>query len=351
MTPQEQLARWVRIESLSGQEDAMADEVVATMSALTLTPQRQGNNVWASVGSGPHHLLLISHIDTVKPGQGWAQDPWHAQWQDGKLVGLGSNDAKGCALSMLLATASVRDPKNKVTVLLVAEEETGGSGGVSSVLATCEGDTPFTAAVVGEPTQTAPCTAQRGMLGLRVTSTGVMAHVGHPHRGDNAIHRAARDITRLQSIAFEPHDVLGVPVPQVTMMQGGIGRNQIPDRCEWYIDIRTTPKQDHATLTREVQDLFESDVVMHTERYQPCQTPPGSAIERAAIAASHHAPFGSRTVSDWCFLGEIPAVKAGPGDSERSHTANEFIFEHELLEGIAFYQRCIDAYELEVAHG
>ncbi len=351
MNPCERLSQWVGVKSFSGEEGPMADIAEATMTELGLRPQRLGHNVWATVGDGAHHLLLISHLDTVRPGDGWVQDPWCAEWHDGKLTGLGANDAKGCALAMLLATARARPQNIRVTVLLVAEEETGGPGGVSLALGPASGGEPFTAALVGEPTQTAPCTAQRGMIGFRVTSRGTMAHVGHPHKGDNAIHRAARDITALQSLKFVAHERLGTPIPQVTMIQGGTGRNQIPDRCEWYIDIRTTPMQDHTQLFHQISGLLESEVELHTERYQPCETPNGSAIECAALTASHHAAFGSPTVSDWCFLGDIPAVKAGPGDSVRSHTANEYLMEHELHEGIALYLRAIEAYEAEVTRG
>ncbi len=351
MTLEGLLQLLVGIRSESGQEGQVADVLASLCEAWGFEVHRSGNNLWFEVGQGGPRLLLCSHLDTVKPCEGWVTDPWNPQWRDGRLAGLGANDAKGCVASMLWAARHHTSGPGRVLFAFTAEEETGGAQGIASVLPTWG---PFEGALVGEPTGLHPCLAQRGMLILTCTARGESAHVAHAQLADNAIHRASRDIARLAGLSFEPHDLLGASRPQVTLVEGGLSRNQVPDRCSFSVDIRTTPNLDHQELGTRLAAELESEVAVHSARYLPKATPASSAIAQAALAASGKGAFvGSHTTSDWAFLGDLPAVKIGPGDTHRSHRPNEYLTELELQEGAAFYGRAIQAFfaRAEVGHG
>ncbi len=201
------------------------------------------------------------------------------------------------------------------------------------------------AAVVGEPTALEICNAQRGMLILRCVAHGEAAHVAHAELGDNAIHKAARDVARLAAMQFPPHPVLGATRAQVTQISGGRARNQVPDACEFFVDLRTTPNLNHAKLTAEIAAALESEVIVHSDRYESVATDRAEPIVQAALAAAgKSAPVGSATTSDWAFLRGVPAVKAGPGDTARSHRPNEYLLLSELEAGARFYRDLARSY-------
>ncbi|MEP6822469.1 MAG: M20/M25/M40 family metallo-hydrolase, partial [Chthoniobacterales bacterium] len=274
---------------------------------------------------------------------GWASDAARPVVADGKLTGLGANDAKGCVAAMLLAARELRamELEGRVTFAFVAHEETTGEGIRSTRPKLGEID----AAVVGEPTGLEICAAQRGILLLKCTAGGEGAHVAHASLGENAIHKAARDISRLTELTFDAHPVLGTARAQVTHITGGLARNQVPDVCEFFVDFRTTPNLDHAKLAAEIGDALESEVAIQSDRYLPVATNFAEPIVQAALAASgRKIPVGSATASDWAFLSDIPAVKAGPGDSARSHRPNEYLLLEELEAGAKFYCRLAGEY-------
>ncbi|MDY7230585.1 M20/M25/M40 family metallo-hydrolase [Hyalangium rubrum] len=356
MTPAALLEALVATPSVSGQEARIADQVSTWVEGWGARVQRQGHNVWFSVGSGPRRLLVNSHLDTVPPCAGWTLEPHAPVWREGRLYGLGSNDAKGCVASMLLTARALLENrgalegKGEIVFAFTAEEETGGAG-LGTVLSTLG---PLDAAVVGEPTSLKPCTAQRGMLLLRCVAHGRSAHVAHAHaaEAENAIHVAARDISTLAELRFPAHPLLGEARAQVTQIQGGLARNQVPDRCEFFVDLRTTPAMDHSAVANQISGALRSEVKVHSARYLPKATGDGEPIVRAAVAAAGGAStVGSSTTSDWAFLGNLPAVKVGPGDTLRSHRPDEYLALVELEAGMAFYQRLIHGYFAEVARG
>lgn len=357
------LYRLVATPSVSGDEDAAAALVTAELAALGFAPQRSGNNVWAVWGEGRPRLLLNSHLDTVPPCAGWTSDPYTPVWDGERLAGLGANDAKGCVAAILLAARALRDagwapPRGSVVFGLTAGEEIGRDG-IETVL---DRFGPLDAAVNGEPNGLHACTAQRGMLVLRCVAEGSSGHVAHAGLEgsplDNAIHRAARDISRLAALRFPCHPLLGEPRAQVTTIEGGLTLNQIPDRCQFHVDLRTTPDLDHTETTAAIAAALESRVEVRSDRYLPKETPADAAIVRAALAAialsrggdrDAVAPVGSRTASDWAFLGDVPTVKVGPGDTHRSHRPDEFLTLDELRAGARVYaettRRYFDAVE------
>ena len=345
MNPAALLTRLVGTASVSGTEGPIADLVQDLIAAEGFEVHRSANNLWFSIGAKAGNesgarLLLNSHLDTVPPCAGWEGDPFTPAWHGPRLQGLGANDAKGCVAAILLAAFELaKQPlAGEVVVALTAEEETGGQG-IATILDQLG---PLDGAVVGEPTGLRVCAAQRGMLLLKCTARGQSGHVANAQMlgAENAIHKAARDISRVAAMSVPTHPLLGSQSAQVTQVQGGLRRNQVPDACEFFIDLRTSPEQDHEALVAEFQRQLESEVIAHSKRYLPKGTDANHPIVRAALLAAGKAgPVGSGTTSDWAFLGGIPAVKVGPGDTFRSHAPNEYLTLPELEAGAAFYAK------------
>jgi acetylornithine deacetylase len=334
----------VSTPSVSGNEGRIANNISGILSAEGLTIQREGNSIWCTLGERERpHLLLLSHLDTVPPCGGWSRNPFKAHIEAGRLTGLGANDAKGSVVAMIMTAREIqhRNFEGSITFAFVADEERGGEGirTVKPKLGHID------AALVGEPTGLQVCTAQRGLLILRCSAHGKASHAAHAHLGENAIQKAARDISRLAAMEFEAHEDLGVTRAEVTQIAGGLARNQVPDRCDFFVDLRTTPNFDHASIAAEIDARLESEVAIHSHRYEPVATNASEVIVRAALeAAGASVGIGSVTTSDWAFLRGIPAVKVGPGNTDRSHLPNEYLLLSELENGVAFYSRFIHAY-------
>lgn len=352
MTPGALLERLVATPSLSGEEGALADFLQDLLGAHGAQLHRQGHNLWFEVGTHGPRLLLNTHLDTVPPCAGWTGDPFAPQWRNGRLQGLGANDAKGCLASMTLTALALLEqglPQGRAVFAFTAEEETGGAG-LGTILDQLGA---FDGAVVGEPTGLQVCAAQRGLLMLKCTAKGEASHTAHAHAlgAVNAVHKAARDIVKLDALRFEPHPLLGETRAQATLIQGGRARNQVPDACEFFVDLRTTPNLDHEALAARIAESLESDTAVHSMRYLPKATDPAHPLVQAALAAAgRKGPVGSATASDWAFLGDLPAVKIGPGDTHRSHRADEYLTLAELEAGCAFYRKLVPAFLKEAAH-
>lgn len=346
------LMRLVAIRSLSCDETRAADAVVEELSAWGLEVSRQGNNVWCEIGDAPRpRLLLNSHLDTVPPGEGWSADPWTPRRSQGRTIALGANDAKGCVSAMMEAILTLvgdlrvgRRLGGTVVLALTAEEETSGAG-LSTIL---DRLAPIDAALIGEPTGLAPMTAQRGLLILRLMAHGRTGHPAHipPENAANAIHLAARDMASLQSFDWGPaHPLLGKCHAHVTLIRGGVAKNIIPDVCEWFVDVRTTPCQPHGPTVQRLRAELQSEVHVHSDRLIPVETPAEATIVRAVLrAVAGSVPAGSPAMSDMVFLAGTPAVKIGPGHPTRSHTPDEFVLDEELIAGADAYYRIIKEY-------
>jgi acetylornithine deacetylase len=349
MNAAELLEHLVSTPSVSRNEAAIAAVVGEYAADFGVEVHRSANNLWFVIGEGRPCLLVNSHLDTVPPCRGWKSDPYVPRWQGERLHGLGANDAKGCVTAMLAAAGELahEDLAGSVIFALTAEEENGGEG-LATILPRLGA---LDAAIVGEPTALTPCIAQRGLLLLKCVAQGKSAHVAHAEQGQNAIHSAARDVATLDGLKFEPHPALGRTRASVTLIEGGISENQVPDTCEFFVDLRTTPNLDHDKVVADLQQALESEVRIHSARYLPKATDAAHPIVKAAERASAKPATGSHTASDWAFLGDVPTVKIGPGDTRRSHCANEFLTRGELADGVAFYRRMVHAYfEMERAH-
>jgi acetylornithine deacetylase len=338
----------VRFPSLSHQEAEIADFVELFVSGEGLPVSRLDNNVYFTLGEGPDLLLLNSHLDVVPPSADHPHPPFEARIVDGLMFGRGTVDAKASGVAMTMAVLALHaegwsPPGGRVMVALTACEETGrGYNGMETLRPHLP---PIHAALVGEPTDLRPCVAQKGLLILNLTAGGRSAHAARAHLGDNAIERAARDVARLQALAFDRDDpFLGLPTVTVTTIEGGAARNVVPDSCRFTLDIRSTPAYTHDELTALIREAVESDVAVHSDRLVPVRTAPEERIAHACRRAVPQADFfGSPTASDWIFLRDIPCVKIGPGDSRLSHTAAEALPIDEL-------ERAVDVYRDIILH-
>lgn len=348
----ESLAQLCAIPSVSRKEDAVAARVAGWLAGLGLEVVREGNNVWCEIGDRDRpRLLLNSHLDTVAPGSGWTGDPWTPRPCAGGITALGANDAKGCVCAMLHAALELHAQLEhgaplggSVILALTAEEEITGQG-LGTVLPRLA---PIDAALVGEPTGLVPMTAQRGLLILRLVARGRTGHPAHipPDQETNAIHTAAGDLAALRSFQWGPtHPLLGDCHAHATQIQGGIARNVIPDACEVYMDVRTTPLQPHGPTVERLRAALRSEVHVHSDRLVPIETSANAVIVEAVRDALPCAiPTGSPAMSDMVFLSGIPSVKIGPGQPQRSHTADEFVLEEELTAGVAAYASIVRGY-------
>jgi acetylornithine deacetylase len=331
----------VRIPSVSGGESECVAFLAGELRAFD--PVVSGRNLFAVRGDGPRTLLLNSHTDTVPASADWTLDPHAAELRDGKVHGLGANDAKGplAALACAFATAAV-PAGARLVLAATCEEETGGPG-----LGTLLPELPRPdAAVVGEPTGLAVCSGQRGLLRLRLTARGRSAHASRPWQGENAIAKAALDILALERLDLgEPHPQLGAATLQVTMIEGGVRTNVVPSACTLEIDARTLPGLDNSTLHDRVVACVESDVELVSDRFAPVETSPGEAIVRAALAAAGcDAPSSFGGVSDLHHVRHVPGIVLGPGRSEQSHAADEWIETNQLERAVDVYSETIRRY-------
>lgn len=345
MNAVELLRDLVRIPSESGNEEGVVARLADAMTTLGLRPDVRGRNVVATLDGGEGPLLLLnSHTDTVPVGLGWTRDPLSAAVVDGRLYGRGSNDAKGCVTAMLLGAAAAfkaKAPKGRVLLAFSCEEEVLGQGLEKLLPALPRPD----AAVVGEPTGLSPAVAQKGLLLLEVTAAGRSAHAAWGG-GVNAVEAAARDVLALARLAVPgEHAALGRTSLHVTQISGGSRHNVIPDSCKLVVDIRTVPSVPPEEIVALVRRTVEGAVSVRSDRLGSVETDPAHPIVKAALAANPAGKaYGSPTLSDWVFLRGVPTVKAGPGDSTRSHTPDEYLEVSELEAGVAFYETLIRRY-------
>ncbi|MDD5302296.1 MAG: M20/M25/M40 family metallo-hydrolase [Elusimicrobia bacterium] len=350
MNSVELLRELIRIPSESRSEDAVVARLESAFLELDLAPKKTGRNLTAMLDGGDGPLLLLnSHTDTVPVGQGWTRDPLAANIEDGKIYGRGSNDAKGCLVAMMIGARkafAANAPKGKVLIAASCEEEVLGQGLEVLLPALPRPD----AAVVGEPTGLKAAVAQKGLLLLEIIAKGRSAHAAHGG-GINAVEAAARDVLALSKLAIDTeHPALGKTTIHVTQISGGDRHNVIPDRCKLVVDIRTTPSVSPDEIIALVKKTVEGEVVVRSSRLGSVETDPGHAVVQAALAANPAGrAYGSPTLSDWVFLKGIPTVKAGPGDSKRSHTPDEYLEVAELEAGVDFYEKLIRSYFAKAA--
>lgn len=341
----------VETRSVSGDEEAAARLVASWLDRHGVRAERIGRSVLAHAGAeGGPTLLLDSHLDTVPPAAGWSRDPWTAERHDGRVFGLGANDAKASVAAMAAAVAAhaARPAPVGVWLALVEGEETRGEGTTRVLAELGRRGVTVDGAVFGEPTGLDVAIAQKGLLLLELVAHGDSCHAAHAARlgATNALRVLARDLVALEELDLGPADPnLGPTTLEPTQAEAGVAHNVLPASARAVLDLRTVPALPHAELIERVRRAVRSDVVVRSDRLRPRSTDPEAAVVRAARAARPEANlFGSATLSDLAFADGIAAIKCGPGVSERSHTADEFVLEEEILAGKRFYVDCIRAF-------
>lgn len=332
------LSKLIAIPSLSKQEHKTASMIEVFLSQKSIACQRIQNNIIARnkhFDPAKPTILLNSHHDTVKPNASWKKDPFAPEVVDGKLYGLGSNDAGGPLVSLIAAFVHFYDDeKLKYNLILAAsaEEEISGKNGVELILPDL-GEIDF--AIVGEPTKLEMAIAEKGLMVLDCVSVGKSGHAAR-EEGENAIYNAIPDITWFQNYRFaKTSSLLGEIKMSVTVIEAGTQHNVVPDECRFVVDVRSTDAFTNEELLEIINENVTSEVAPRSTRLQPSGLPDGHALISCAKALNIKT-FGSPTLSDQALL-PFPSVKMGPGDSARSHTADEFIGIQEITDGIELY--------------
>ena len=333
--------------SISREEDVLADYLQSLWQKDGFTVSRKGNNLWIiapGFEQGKPSLLLNSHIDTVKPVSGWTRDPFTPEEDENdRLYGLGSNDAGASLVSLYAAfrMLSKKEQPYNLVFLASCQEEISGTEGAESALKDLP---PIRFAVVGEPTQMQPAVAEKGLLVLDCVATGKAGHAAR-NEGINAITLAMKDIEWLNTWQFpEKSDLLGPVKMTVTIIHAGTQHNVIPDRCEFTVDVRTNEYYSNKDVYEYIKQHLQSEVKARSFRLNSSRLDMQHPFVQRALLLGKE-PYGSPTMSDQTFM-TFPSVKIGPGNSNRSHTADEYICLMEIREAIDTYIRLLDNLQL-----
>lgn len=305
------------------------------------TVERLHNNVYAR--SAQWHddkpvLLLNSHHDTVKPAASWTRDPFTPTVEGDRLYGLGSNDAGASAVSLITTFKRYYNEVLPFNLLLAisAEEEVTGEHGIRALLPTLG---RIDMAVVGEPTQLQAAVGERGLVVLDCVAHGRRGHAARKE-GINALYIAMDDINAMRS--YQPEKVSSLLGPikfTTTMIECGTQHNVVPDECKWVMDIRTTDAYTNEETIELVRSVVKSDVKERSTRIRASAIDESHPLVATAVELGSKV-FVSPTTSDMSQMA-FPSLKLGPGDSARSHTADEYINLSEIEQGIDFYTRFI----------
>lgn len=342
------LKNLIATPSFSREEAPAAECVAAFFDAKKIPFQRHLNNIWARNRhwqEGKPTLLLNSHIDTVKPATGWQRDPFHPGIEeDDILYGLGSNDAGGPLVSLLATFVHFYERSDLPVNLIMAataEEEISGANGIAALLPEL-GQIDF--AIVGEPTQMRMAIAEKGLMVIDGEARGLAGHAAR-EEGVNAIYIALEDIQLIRNLELERVSaLLGKVKMSVTQIEAGKQHNVVPDSCRFVIDVRTN----ECYRNEEVFDLLQSKVQSELKARSFRLNSSGIALEHPLVQSGLQLGlpyFGSPTLSDQALM-PFPSLKIGPGDSARSHTADEYIRLSEIRAGIALYSQLIEGIKI-----
>ena len=336
------LKKLIATPSVSRNEKDAADIMEQTIRSYGFEPQREANNLWII---DPHYdesrptLLLNAHIDTVKPVTSWSRDPFSPDVEDDVLYGLGSNDCGGglCSLLQIFRMLTEKPQSYNLIYLASAEEEVSGKDGITRALPLLP---HIDLAIVGEPTGMNPAVAEKGLMVLDVIAHGKSGHAAR-NEGVNAIYEALDDMRWIRDYKFEKvSEFLGPTKMTLTVVNAGTQHNVIPDKCTMLVDIRTNEFYDNEEVYEFIRQHLKSEVKAHSFRLKSSRIDPEHPLIRKCVAMGMK-PFGSPTLSDQALM-HFPSFKLGPGESSRSHSANEFIRISEIRNAIAKYETLLD---------
>jgi acetylornithine deacetylase len=333
------LKELIKIQSFSKEEDGTADLLEKWFADKEIVAVRNRNNVWAVnkyFDADKPTLLLNSHHDTVKPNAAYTRDPFLPTVEDGKLYGLGSNDAGGCLVGLLAAFAYFYEKENlayNLVIAATAEEENSGENGIAFLL-------PFLpkidVAIVGEPTLLDLAIAEKGLVVLDAVVKGTPGHAAHTQNTENPINMALQDLSWFDSFQFPKlSEALGAVKMTVTQINAGSQHNVVPAELHFVVDVRVTD----AYTNQEVLDLVQAhsncEIKARSLRLNSSSIDPTHPLVKAGVKLGKNT-YGSPTLSDQSRL-TCQSLKLGPGDSLRSHSADEFIYVQEVMDGVEFY--------------
>lgn len=332
------LRQLIATPSFSKEETLTANIIADFLEEKGIKIYRKLNNIWAyNLNFNPDKptVLLNSHHDTVKPNSGYTRDPFDAKIEDDQLFGLGSNDAGGCLVSLIatfLYFYDRTDLQYNICLATTAEEEISGHDGLELVIPDL-GKLEF--AIVGEPTLMQLAIAERGLMVLDCTAHGRAGHAAR-EEGDNAIYKALPDINWFHQYRFHKESEVFGPIKMTTtIINAGSQHNVVPATCTFTVDVRVTDAYRNEEVLEIIRSHVSCEVKPRSIRLKPSSIDKNHPIVQSGIALGRET-YGSPTTSDQSLL-DIPSLKLGPGDSARSHMADEFVYLSEIREGIALY--------------
>ena len=336
------LSSLISIPSVSREEEKVADFLQNYIEESGIMTGRSGNNIWCispMFDINKPTILLNSHLDTVKPVNGWRKHPFTAKVDNGKLYGLGSNDAGASVVSLFQAYRHLSATEQAYNLIFLAscEEEVSGKNGIESVLPQLP---PIALGVVGEPTEMHPAVAEKGLMVLDVCAHGKAGHAAR-NECDNAIYKAMDDIQWFRNHRFPKESSLLGPVKMsVTQVNAGTQHNVIPDLCSFVVDIRSNECYSNEELFQEICSQIQCEAKARSFRLNSSHIDTNHPFVKRATQLGR-IPFGSPTLSDQALM-KFPSVKMGPGKSSRSHTADEYILLSEIEGAIRLYIEILD---------
>jgi acetylornithine deacetylase len=338
----------ISVSSLSRNEQEAARIIRDFLSDSGVIYETSVNNTWVRNKfwkDGLPVILLNSHIDTVKPASGYTRNPFSPDIEDGILYGLGSNDAGGALVTLLAVFMHFNLQENLSFNLIyaaTAEEEVSGANGMESILKELG---KIDLAIVGEPTKMQMAIAEKGLMVLDCTAHGKSGHAAR-EEGENAIYKAIADIEKIRNYKFEKvSDILGAVKMSVTVINAGTQHNVVPDLCSFVVDVRTNEFYSNKKAFQVIDQLIEADVVPRSLRLNSSGIPVDHPIVQRGVSLGL-SYYGSPTTSDQAVI-PYPSIKIGPGDSARSHTADEYIYISEIEEGYKIYVDLLTDLRLE----
>ncbi|MBQ7868941.1 MAG: M20 family metallo-hydrolase [Prevotella sp.] len=337
----ELLRHLIATPSISRDEKRAADVMEAFMQDHGMDCRREANNVWAVAPDYDETrptLLLNAHIDTVKPVETWTRNPFEPSLEGDCLFGLGSNDCGGGLVSLLqvFRMMSGRARTYNMVYLASAEEEVSGRDGISRVLPKLP---PIDVAIVGEPTGMQPAIAEKGLMVIDGVAHGKSGHAAR-NEGVNAIYEALDDLVWLRGHRFDRvSDLLGPVKMTVTVINAGTQHNVVPDECRFVIDVRSNELYTNEELFEIIRNHVRSELKARSFRLGSSRIAPDHPLVRRMVAMGMR-PFGSPTLSDQALM-PFPSLKLGPGESSRSHSADEYICVSEIENAIEKYQHIL----------
>jgi acetylornithine deacetylase len=338
----ELLKRLIETPSVSRDETAAADVLAGYLDRWGLPYGREGNNLWVGCQNWDNNrptVMLNAHIDTVKPVSTWTRDPFRPVVEDDRLYGLGSNDCGGGLVSLLQTYRIMKDCQRPFNILWVAscEEEVSGQNGFSRVLPLLP---PVEVAIVGEPTGMQPAIAEKGLMVVDGYAHGVSGHAAR-EEGVNAIYEALDDLVWLRDYRFrKTSPLLGPTKMTVTVVESGTQHNVVPDNLHFVIDVRTNEYYQNEYLFEFLRKhMKKCELVARSFRLHSSSFPEDHLLIQRCKQMGK-TPFGSPTLSDQALM-PFPSFKLGPGQSSRSHSADEFICISEIADAIDTYVRLL----------